>query len=50
MSIYVAATVFGGLSRGEYFLDYSYNEFFLRYVFYSLSVAILISLFLLIIN
>lgn len=44
MSIYVAATVFGGLV-GRIFSGFIATNFSYEYVFYSLSVAILISLF-----
>ena len=44
MSIYVAATVFGGLV-GRIFSGFIATNFSYEYVFYSLSIAILISLF-----
>lgn len=44
MSIYVAATVFGGLV-GRIFSGYISSVFSYEYVFYSLSIAILISIY-----
>ena len=44
MSIYVASTVFGGLV-GRIFSGFIATNFSYEYVFYSLSVGLLISLF-----